>query len=89
MLVNIEVIDEFGNLPKGQKFSVDTEYDKTIEDVKVLITLKPSSGLDPKEFDLWKDGKKLGLGDKLNTLGVKDGTLLFLKKKSGGCCSIF
>lgn len=41
MLVNIEIMDDFGNYSKGDKFGIDTEYDKSIEDVKVLITLKP------------------------------------------------
>jgi len=88
MYVTIEFLDEFESVIKGSKITVDPDYNDTIENLKVLITLKYSE-LDMKRFRLMYRNKILKSNQTLNSLGIKEGEVIQVKKAGGGCCNLF
>jgi len=85
MLVTIEFQDEFENINRGTKIGFDPEYNDSIENLKVLITLKYTE-LEMKKIHIYYHGKRLKNTDNLNILNIKEGATLQVRKRRSGCC---
>ena len=84
MLVTVEFLDEFENIPKHAKTSIDPEYNDPVENLKVLITLKYTE-LEVGGMEVYYEGKKLRNQSCLNTLGIREGAVLQVRRKNSGC----
>ena len=87
MLVVAEFLDDFESIPYGMKITVDADYNETVENIKVLISLKHVD-LDIGKMILFYNGRSLKDSERLSELGIKDGALLQVRRK-GGLCSCF
>ena len=84
MFVVTEFIDEFETVPFGTKITVDADYNETVENIKVLLSLKHHD-LDISRLRLYYKGNALKDSDRLSDLGVKDGTVLQARGKAALC----
>jgi len=88
MLVTIQFLDDFESILRGTKFNLDPEYNDTVENLKVLISLKYSE-LDITRITLKQGKRRLKNSEALNCLGIKEGALIEVVKKRQACCNIF
>ena len=85
MIILVEFLEEFDTVPRFTKTSVDIDWAETIENLKVLITLKYTD-LDPNAFDVYYRGKKLRPSAKVNSIDYQEGTYLSVRKTKSEFC---
>ena len=89
MLIQIEFAKSFETVAKGEKKSVDIDWQETIENLKVLITCNIDK-LAASDFELYYKGKKLPNDEKISSIGYVQGTPMILKPmKKSACCILF
>ena len=84
MFITIEFQSEFEDVSKATKINMDPEYNESVENIKVLITLKFTE-LEMNAMQLFFHGKKLRDSDRINLKGIKEGDTLQVKKREHGC----
>lgn len=80
MLLRVEVDNEL----QMQNFSVDVDYDDTVENLLVTLTLTIRE--DPKKIKLFYKGQNLNEQRYLKDYGIADGDTIEVKLVSNGCC---
>lgn len=71
------------------KFSVDVDPKETIENLKVLISLRYTD-IDPVMFDIYYRGKKMDNKIRIIDLHLEDEDILAIKGLEGSCpCMLF
>ena len=88
MLVIVEFLDDFENIVRGTKASFDPEYNDSIENLKVMMTLK-STDLEVTTLRILNHGKILRDKDSLNNLNIKQGDVLQVRKRTVMGCNMF
>lgn len=88
MLISYEFVDGFLNVTKGTKGSIDAEWKTTIDNLKVMITLKHND-LDPSDFDLYYKTKKLQTETQISSLNYSEGDQIFVKKHTKTTCGCY
>ena len=72
-----------------KKFSVDFDPSETVDNLKVVISLKYTD-LDPNHFDLYLRGTRMDTREKLlNYRLLETETIIIKRAIKSGCCTTF
>jgi len=84
MHITAEFANTFESVPRGEKTSINTEYNETVENFKVLITLIHRD-LDVNKMKLIFNGKTLRDEERLNEIPLKEGDIVKVARKKMSC----
>jgi len=88
MLITIEFLEDFENVSRGTKTSFDAEFNDSIENLKVIISLKYHE-IEVSSLNILLKGKILKDQATLNSLNIQQGTVLQARKRRVMGCNIF
>ena len=84
MFITVVFQTGFENVAKDTTLHVDPDYNESIENVKVLITLQCAE-LEMDDMKLYFHGKRLRDHERINSKGITQGDIIHLKRKGAGC----
>ena len=86
MLVNLKFDDDFANVSKGTKVQVDMAFSDTIDNIKIMISLKYPD-INPARIALFLDKQHLLNHETIKTTKINENSILTIKPIKSGICS--
>ena len=88
MLITIEFLEDFEGIKRGTKTSFDAEFNDSIENLKIIISLRYTE-IDVSSLRISSKGKILRDQDTLSALNIEQDAVLQARKRRVMGCNIF
>lgn len=85
MLIQIQFQDDFETVLKGTRTTIDIEWNETVENLKVHITIKYND-LDPAQILLYYRDRQLKPLEKLSGLNYQEGEPIYARRVKKSLC---